>query len=171
MDLIVIAPPGKTRGRATLGEVGFDCTLGRAGIREVKREGDRATPAGRFAFRCVLFRQDRTAHPVTHLEVAPIRELDGWCDDPAHPAYNRMVRLPIDASHERLWRDDHLYDIVLVIGHNDAPVVPGAGSAVFVHLARPDFSPTEGCVAFTETDLRRILRTASAVDHIDIRLA
>ena len=171
MDLIVTATPGETQGRALLGEIAFDCALGRAGIRLTKREGDGATPAGKFPFRRVLFRQDRTAHPLTRLEVAPIRELDGWCDDPAHPVYNRMVRLPIDASHERLWRDDHVYDIVLVIGHNDAPVVAGKGSAVFVHLARAGFLPTEGCVAFMESDLRRILKGASTMDHIDIRLA
>ncbi|MFX6266199.1 hypothetical protein ABTF63_19150, partial [Acinetobacter baumannii] len=74
-------------------------------------------------------------------------KLDGWCDDPAHGDYNRKVRLPFSASHEQLWRDDDLYDLVVVIGYNDQPVQQGAGSAIFLHVADPNFKPTEGCVA------------------------
>ena len=82
---------------------------------------------------------------------------DGWCDDPGHPAYNRPVRLPINASAEALWRDDALYDIIGVLGWNDDPVVPGRGSAIFLHVARPDYAPTEGCIALALDDLRRVL--------------
>jgi L,D-peptidoglycan transpeptidase YkuD (ErfK/YbiS/YcfS/YnhG family) len=91
------------------------------------------------------------------LPTAPIAADDGWCDDPADPAYNRPVRLPYAGRHERLWRDDRLYDLVLVIGHNDDPVVAGAGSAVFVHVARPDWAPTAGCVALALPDLLTLL--------------
>ncbi|MCC7048580.1 MAG: L,D-transpeptidase family protein [Alphaproteobacteria bacterium] len=133
------------------------CALGRAGIRADKREGDSATPAGDFAFRRVLYRPDREAMPLARLAAAPIGEHDGWCDDPADPAYNRPVRLPYAARHERLWRPDGLYDLVLVIGHNDDPPVAGRGSAIFVHVARPDWGGTEGCIAFRVADLRRIL--------------
>jgi L,D-peptidoglycan transpeptidase YkuD (ErfK/YbiS/YcfS/YnhG family) len=133
------------------------CAVGRAGIRRDKREGDGATPAGIFALRRVLYRPDRLARPRTILPVTPIDPADGWCDAPEDAAYNRQVRLPHASSAERLWRDDRLYDLVAVTSHNSEPPVAGLGSAIFVHLARPDFAPTEGCVAFALADLRRVL--------------
>ncbi|HMN85128.1 MAG TPA: L,D-transpeptidase family protein [Bauldia sp.] len=136
------------------------CALGRSGIRLDKREGDGATPAGRYELLGVLWRPDRVARPVTGLPVAKIRPDSGWCDDPADRRYNRPVRLPYRASHERLWRDDRLYDLVVVIDHNFAHPVPGRGSAVFLHLAAPGFGPTAGCVAMTETTMRRLLARA-----------
>jgi L,D-peptidoglycan transpeptidase YkuD (ErfK/YbiS/YcfS/YnhG family) len=111
-----------------------------------------------FPLRRVLWRADRLPKPDTGLPCEPIGPDDGWCDDPADPAYNRPVKRPYAASHETMWRDDHLYDVVVVIGHNDSPVVPGDGSAVFLHLARPDRGPTAGCVAFARDDLLRLLR-------------
>jgi L,D-peptidoglycan transpeptidase YkuD (ErfK/YbiS/YcfS/YnhG family) len=92
--------------------VGFACALGRSGIAAQKREGDGATPAGRFAFRRVLFRRDQAAAPLTALPLAAIERDDGWCDDAHDPAYNRMIRLPFAASHERLWREDRICDLV-----------------------------------------------------------
>ena len=92
----------------------------------------------------------------------------GWCDDPAHPDYNRQVVLPFAASHEELWREDQIYDLVVVLGYNDDPVIPGKGSAIFLHLAREDFSPTEGCVACARTDLLDLLRTAKPGDALRI---
>jgi L,D-peptidoglycan transpeptidase YkuD (ErfK/YbiS/YcfS/YnhG family) len=105
----------------------------------------------------VLFRADRGPPPRCAVPVEPIAPEDGWCDDPRHRAYNRPVRLPFDGSHERLWREDALYDIVGVLGWNDDPVQPGRGSAIFLHVARPDFAPTEGCVALAPRDLRAVL--------------
>jgi L,D-peptidoglycan transpeptidase YkuD (ErfK/YbiS/YcfS/YnhG family) len=89
--------------------------------------------------------------------VEPIAPADGWCDDPAHRSYNRPVTLPFDASHEALWRGDEVYDVIGVLGWNDDPVERGRGSAIFLHLARQDFRPTEGCVALAARDLRRVL--------------
>ncbi|MFC5308527.1 L,D-transpeptidase [Azospirillum picis] len=134
------------------------CVLGRGGVREDKREGDGATPVGRFVLRRVLWRADRLPCPQTGLPVQPIAVDDGWCDAPDDPAYNRPVRRPYPASHETMWRDDHVYDIVVVMGHNDDPVVPGHGSAVFLHLARPDRAPTAGCVALAMEDMLRLLK-------------
>jgi L,D-peptidoglycan transpeptidase YkuD (ErfK/YbiS/YcfS/YnhG family) len=94
----------------------------------------------------VFYRADRIGRPATKLPCTAIAPEDGWCDAPADPAYNRKIRLPYKASAETLWRDDTLYDIVVVLGHNDDPVVPGAGSAIFLHLARDDGGPTEGCI-------------------------
>ena len=134
------------------------CALGRGGIRRDKREGDGATPVGSFALRRLLYRRDRLGEaPATALPAAAMARDDGWCDDPADTAYNRQVTLPFTASHEKLWRDDGLYDVVVVLGHNDEPPVPGLGSAIFLHVARPDYGPTEGCVALALEDLLELL--------------
>ena len=142
--------------------------LGRGGVRTDKQEGDGATPVGRFPLRRVYWRADRTAEPQTALPTQALQPDDGWCDDPADSAYNRPVKLPHPARHEKLWRDDHVYDLILVIGHNDDPVTPGAGSAVFVHLTRPERTPTEGCVAFDQADLRRLLARAAPGDWLTV---
>jgi len=146
------------------------CAVGRGSIRETKAEGDGVTPVGRWPLRRVLYRADRLAAPQTAFPIAPIGPDDGWCDDPADPAYNRPVRLPYPASHERLQRDDGLYDVVVVLGHNDDPVVPGAGSAIFLHVARDDYGPTEGCVALALEDLLRVLREAAPGSAVNVLL-
>ena len=144
------------------------CVLGRSGITNHKTEGDGATPAGCFTLRRILFRPDRIDRPVSALLVAPIGPHDGWCDDPRDPAYNRPVPLPYPASAETLWRDDGVYDIIVVLGHNDDPVVPGRGSAIFLHIARENFSPTKGCVALARADLIHILATVHLDDSLEI---
>lgn len=150
-------PAHKTRGNMQLGNETISVSLGRAGIVANKREGDGGTPAGRFAFRHIRYRKDRLAEPQTALTCYPIEPLDGWSDDIRDPDYNRLVHHPAEGkrtfSAEHLWREDHLYDIVIVIGHNDSPPVPGKGSAVFCHLMRGDFEPTEGCVAMALEDM------------------
>ena len=144
-------------GLFRLGREAFRCALGRGGIRADKREGDGATPVGDLPLRRVLYRADRVAAPSCRALVEPISPNDGWCDDPTHRDYNRAVRLPHPARHERMWREDRAYDIVGVLGWNDMPVERGRGSAIFLHLARPDLAPTEGCVALAEADLRAAL--------------
>ncbi len=171
MDLVVEATLGETRGLGRVGELAFPCALGRAGLLADKREGDGGTPIGRFAFRRLLYRADRVPHIETRLPALHIDPTDGWSSEPVAPSYNRPVRLPYKGRHEQLWRDDHLYDLVVVIGHNDAPVVPGAGSAIFLHLARPDWGPTAGCVAFRRDDLLAILSRITPADAITIRAA
>lgn len=136
------------------------CAIGRAGISAAKREGDGATPAGSFAMRFVLYRPDRETSPRTALPCRAIARDDGWCDAPADPDYNRMIRLPYKASAEALWRDDRRYDLMVPLGYNDVAVVPGKGSAIFLHLAAPDFAPTAGCVALAHTDLLAVLAAA-----------
>ncbi|MFN4275427.1 MAG: L,D-transpeptidase [Ferrovibrio sp.] len=141
------------------GGLQFRCALGKGGVKPEadKREGDGATPLGRYVLRQIYYRADRMAAPQTRLPVQALTPQDGWCDDPADPAYNRHVLLPYAASHEKLWRDDHVYDVIVVLGHNDDPPVPGMGSAIFLHLARPDYSSTEGCVALALSDLLALL--------------
>lgn len=123
----------------------------------MKREGDGGTPLGRFPIRLVLYRADRMKRPRTALPVRAIRAHDGWCDEPRDRNYNRLVRLPTKRSAEGLMREDALYDLVLVLGYNDRPRIRGKGSAIFVHLARDGYKPTEGCIAFSRRDLVGVL--------------
>ena len=152
-DDLVLHPPNILRWRGRR----FACAIGWGGVRTNKREGDGATPSGHFPLRRVLYRPDRLAPPRTALPIAPLDPKDGWCDDPAHPLYNRPLRLPHEARHEELWRTDRVYDLIVILGHNDAPVVRGLGSAVFLHVAQPDYAPTAGCVAVAAGDLLTIL--------------
>lgn len=146
-------------GRVEFSGHRWRCTLGRGGCRPAadKREGDGATPIGRWPLRWGYWRPDRLVRPNTRLPFTPLHPQQGWCDDPASPAYNRPVSLPFGASHEKLWRDDAVYDVIVVLGHNDAPPQSGMGSAIFLHVARPDFAPTEGCVAMALPDLLHLL--------------
>jgi len=164
MDLIV--EPQGARGTAEWAGHRFACALGRAGVRPDKREGDGATPVGKFPMRRVLYRPDRLPMPATGLPVVAIGPRDGWCDAPGDARYNRPVRLPWPASAETLWRPDRVYDLILVVGHNDSPPLHGLGSGIFVHVARPDFSPTAGCVALALADLGTIVAGARAGDAL-----
>ena len=141
------------------------CAIGRGGLRDDKREGDGATPRALLPLRRVLYRADRGPAPRCAVPVEPIGPRDGWCDDPAEAAYNRPVLLPFGGRHEALWRDDALYDIVGVLGWNDAPVLRGRGSAIFLHVAGPGQAPTEGCIALAPEDLRAAL--AAGLTAID----
>jgi L,D-peptidoglycan transpeptidase YkuD (ErfK/YbiS/YcfS/YnhG family) len=144
-------------GRLILGGQIFRVALGRHGVRGDKQEGDGATPTGRLPLRRVLYRADRLPVPACAVPVEPIAPDDGWCDDPDDSDYNRQVRLPHDARHEELWRTDGLYDLLGVLGWNDSPVLRGRGSAIFLHIARPDYAPTDGCIALAVEDIRRVL--------------
>ena len=126
----------------------------------MKREGDGASPIGVWSIRRVLYRPDREMRPDTALEAAPLAPDDGWCDAPDHPAYNRPVKLPFAASHEEMWRKDDLYDIVVVLGQNDDPVIAGGGSAIFLHVASQNYGSTAGCAAMTREDLLAFLAAA-----------
>nr|WP_298796252.1 L,D-transpeptidase family protein [uncultured Acetobacter sp.] len=140
--------------------------VGKNGLTEQKQEGDHATPIGIFPLRKVYYRADRIIKPRTILPVEPLSRLDGWCDDLKHTDYNRYIRLPHPARHELLWREDHVYDLIVVIGYNDNPVVSGRGSAIFMHLQRPDQTPTEGCLALSESELRSVLAAGANAVHI-----
>lgn len=166
MTVFVVTADGWTAD----GRDRWACAIGRGGMKTDKREGDGATPVGCWEMRRVLYRPDRLlAPPPTGLPVAAIVPDDGWCDDPADRAYNSAVSLAYPASHERLWRDDHVYDVIVVLGHNDRPPVPGLGSAVFLHVARPGYPPTEGCVALALPDLLALLARARPGDALEIR--
>jgi len=150
-----------THAVVQLGQLRFPCALGRAGCRVRKVEGDGATPIGCWRIHRVLYRPDRLLRPQVRLPLATIRPNAGWCDAPGDPNYNRAVAHPYPASAERLWRRDGLYDVVAVLGYNDRPRVRGKGSAIFVHLARPGFTPTDGCIALSRRDLTMLLAVLS----------
>jgi len=144
------------------------CALGRDGVRRNKIEGDGATPAGIWHPEAVLYRSGRALPPRTRLPVASIDRQDGWCDAPDDPAYNQPVRYPYRASAEHLWRSDRLYDLVVVLDHNRHPARPDKGSAIFMHLCRADFGPTEGCIALAKPDLRWLISIMTPATEIEI---
>ena len=152
MDIRVHAP-----GVLVYGGTSVRCALGRGGIGGTKLEGDGTTPAGRFPLRRVMYRPDRLARPGTALAVRELGPGDGWCDAPGCPDYNRLVHLPHDGGFEPLWRPDEIYDVLVDLGYNDDPVIDGRGSAVFLHVARAGYAPTEGCVALALSDLLDLL--------------
>jgi L,D-peptidoglycan transpeptidase YkuD (ErfK/YbiS/YcfS/YnhG family) len=142
--------------------------VGRAGVKADKHEGDGATPAGTYPLLSILYRPDRIAAPLSQLPVKPLWPSDGWVDEPADANYNRPVSLPYPASAEQMWREDDLYDALVVIGYNIEPVVPGAGSAIFLHIATPDFAPTAGCVAVRKEILLQLLPLLGPGSQIEI---
>lgn len=167
MDMVV-KKAAEGRYRLTMGDLSMRCAVGRSGMIRDKREGDGGTPVGIWPLRRVFFRPDKLKAPETKLRVVEISPADGWCDAPADKNYNRMVKLPYPASAEDMWRDDEIYDIVVELGYNDDPVVPGKGSAIFLHLARPNYSGTAGCVAVGLKDLRAILKLAGPGSKIHV---
>lgn len=158
------------RGKFSGGGITCQCALGRGGVigAAQKREGDGTSPLGKWRMKRVFYRPDRLVRPETDLPIVPLAEHDGWCDQPEHPLYNRPVRLPFEASHEKLWRDDHVYDLIVELSHNDAPVEPYRGSAVFFHLSHEDFRPTEGCVAIPLDYMNAVLKIATPESYVQI---
>lgn len=156
-----------SEGRFTLGGQTYRCAIGKGGVRGLdKQEGDGATPLGLLPIRRVLYRADRIAAPDCGFPIEPIGPDDAWCENPALRTYNTLINAPPGAPGDRLWREDHVYDLIAVLGWNDAPVVRNRGSAIFLHLARPDYSPTDGCVALNLPDLRRVL--AAGLTEIEV---
>ena len=154
---------GGHKGKIKVGNQVFDCALGKKGVLAAaeKREGDNKTPAGKWAFRKIFYRKDKIPLLVAPLEPVALEENFGWCDAADDVNYNKFVLHPYPKSAEHLWRKDDVYDIIVILGHNDDPVVPGYGSAIFMHVARPDYSGTEGCVALKKEDLITLLALAA----------
>ncbi len=151
-------------------EFSAPCVFGEAGLIDAseKREGDKASPIGIWPVRRALFRADRMEAPDTALRLDRIDPQDGWCDDPNDAGYNRQVRLPYRGRHEVLTRTDQLYDLIVILGHNDDPPVPGRGSAIFLHCQNPDGRPTLGCLALPPQDLIELVRRLEPGDEIEI---
>lgn len=135
----------------------YNCAIGKGGFSAYKKEGDGCAPLGEFKLRELWYRADKIIAPNTNLPLKIIGINDGWCDDPKSPDYNRHVILPYDFSHEKLWRNDSVYDLIIPLGYNDENIVAGKGSAIFMHIARENYEPTEGCIALKKEDLLKIL--------------
>lgn len=164
------APGHPSQARVQLAHGVRRAAIGKGSVGPLKREGDGGTPLGRFPVRLVLYRADRMQRPRTSLPVRAIRANDGWCDDPNDRNYNRLIKLPLTRSAEGLKREDALYDLVFVLGYNDRPRMRGKGSAIFVHLAREGYTPTEGCIAFSRRDLKAVLAELKrATDFLIVR--
>ncbi len=167
MTLLVVDAGARTlrAGRGPL-----PCAIGRAGTMAAadKREGDGCTPLGRWPVRGLLLRPDRLSHVAGALPWRWLRPDDGWSDDPDDPAYNRPVRLPHRFGAESLWRDDDAYDAIVVLGYNDAPPLPGHGSAIFLH-ALPASGVTAGCVALAHAALLALLPLLAPTDMLEVR--
>lgn len=173
MDIIVqTTDENATRGVLICGGQRYDCALGRSGVTIDKHEGDGKTPVGTYPLRVVFYRADRVARPETGIPVRPLTPSTGWSEDPARDDYNTEIAVPPCAEAapgvDRMTREDHVYDLTVVIGYNDDPPVKGRGSAIFMHVARPGYTPTQGCVALSESDLRAVLRLIDTDSKITI---
>jgi L,D-peptidoglycan transpeptidase YkuD (ErfK/YbiS/YcfS/YnhG family) len=147
-------PGDPAQGWLAAGPLRLPVALGRAGVKANKREGDGGTPRGTFRPLRLWWRADRGPRPRALLPMRRIGPDLAWCEDPTDRRYNRPMRVPPDAAGDRLWRPDHLYDLVIELDHNARPRVARRGSAVFIHVARPGFRPTAGCVALSLPRLR-----------------
>lgn len=145
------------------------CAFGKNGFATDKKEGDGCVPLGIFYLRECWYRADKIPAPKTNLPLKIITKNDGWCDDINSPDYNLHVQLPYNFSHEKLWRDDDVYDLIIPIGYNDAPIIMGKGSAIFLHVAEDNYTGTEGCIALSKNDLLEILPLLSPKTCIEIR--
>lgn len=144
---VVVSVRDRSKGFLIAGVAVFPCALGRGGVITAKREGDGGTPRATLPLRRLFYRGDRLRRPACLLPARKIGRRDAWCDDASDRRYNRLIDRPPGVAEERLTRDDALYDIIVELGWNDAPVIRGRGSAIFWHLARPGFTPTAGCIA------------------------
>jgi L,D-peptidoglycan transpeptidase YkuD (ErfK/YbiS/YcfS/YnhG family) len=150
-------PGDPRRGWLTAGALALPVALGRGGIKANKREGDGATPRGTFRLKRLWWRAARHPRPATMLPAQRIAPDDGWCEDPSDRHYNQRIKVPPNSKADRLAREDNLYDFIVELDHNTRPRVAGRGSAVFIHVARPSFAPTAGCIALNIFAFRRLL--------------
>ncbi len=170
VDIIQVfrSPLAPSRGTVVMGNLRFPCALGRGGVTHRKREGDGCTLAGTFGLIRAHYRRDKHPRPRTPLALKAIRPNDGWCDAPEDPRYNQPVTLPHRASCERMWRDDDVYDVVIDLAINRRPVIRGRGSALFLHIARPGYTPTQGCIAIAAKHMARLLARTGPRTKIEI---
>lgn len=140
----------------TYGENKVKCAIGKRGINFKRKEGDLITPRGTFKVINIFFRKDRIKDLKTKIKKIPIHKGIGWCDDPLSNKYNKLIRYPFKYNSEKLFRSDNIYDIILVLNYNMKPTIKNKGSAIFIHVAKKNFTPTKGCVAIVKTELKKL---------------
>jgi L,D-peptidoglycan transpeptidase YkuD (ErfK/YbiS/YcfS/YnhG family) len=146
----------------------FRCSLGKNSVGEKKFEGDNVTPAGIYKLVKVFFRKDRIAKIKSKMVFNEIKKNMGWCDDPKSRKYNKLIRLPSKFSHEKLFRKDHLYDLIIVINYNMNPIIKNKGSAIFIHLATKNYSPTSGCIGLKKKNMIELIKKLKKNEFIKI---
>jgi L,D-peptidoglycan transpeptidase YkuD (ErfK/YbiS/YcfS/YnhG family) len=146
----------------------FKCSLGKNGVTKNKVEGDKCTPSGVYRLKQVFYRADRINKITTNLKKIKIKKNMGWCDDPSSKRYNRLIKIPYKFSHEKLYRKDHIYDIVVILNYNMNPVVKKRGSAIFMHITKKNYLKTLGCIALKKNDLLEILNRVKKDNIIKI---
>tara|TARA_B100001093_G_scaffold84378_1_gene75917 strand:- start:1562 stop:2053 length:492 start_codon:yes stop_codon:yes gene_type:complete len=144
------------------------CSIGKRGIRKKRTEGDKSTPKGIFKIKYLLYRKDRLSGVRTKLKKYSIKKNMGWCDDVNSKKYNKLIILPSNLKHEKLYIKDHIYDLVIVINYNMNPTVKNKGSAIFLHIAKKNYSPTKGCVAISKKNMRILLKNLGKKNKIII---
>ena len=146
----------------------FKCALGKNGIKKKIKEGDNITPKGIFKIKTVYYRKDKIKKILTSLKIEKINKNMGWCDDPKSAAYNQLINLPNKFSYERLYRKDNIYDLIIVLNYNMSPIIKNKGSAIFMHVANNNYTPTKGCIALSKIDLLKILNKINKSTKIKI---
>ena len=151
----------------TYNKLKVKCAIGKKGIGYKKKEGDLITPIGQFKIKYILYRKDRVKI-ISKLKKKVIKKDMGWCDDPKSNQYNKLVKLPFNYNHEKLFRKANLYDIILILNYNMNPVKKNKGSAIFIHVAKNNFKKTEGCVAIKKIDLIKLIKEISTNTKVKI---
>ena len=134
------------------------CSIGKRGIGNKLKEGDSITPSGVYNIKYILYRKDRVKKIKSKIKSIIIKKDMGWCDDPNSKDYNKLIKLPYKYSHERLYKKENIYDILLVLNFNMNPIKKNKGSAIFIHVAKRNYKKTEGCVALKKTHLLKVVK-------------
>ena len=137
------------------------CAVGKRGVGKKKKEGDFITPLGNYRIKKVFFRKDRLKNLKTKIQKFEINKNMGWCNDPLSSSYNKLIKYPFNFSSEKLYRNDNIYDIIIVINYNINPIIKNKGSAIFIHIAKKNYKKTEGCVAIKKRDMKKLLKMIS----------
>ncbi len=141
----------------TYNKLKIKCAIGKKGIGYKRKEGDLITPSGQFRIKFILYRKDRVKI-LTKLKKKVIKKNMGWCNDPKSRHYNKLVKLPFAHKHEKLYRKENIYDIILVLSYNMSPIKKNKGSAIFIHVSKNNYKKTEGCVAIKKINLIRLIK-------------
>ena len=142
----------------TFGKFKAKCSIGKGGIGNKRKEGDLITPKGRYKIKFILYRKDKIKKVKSKIKRIVIKKNMGWCNDPKSRKYNQLIKLPTVYKHEKLFRKDNIYNIILVLNFNMNPIIRDKGSAIFIHVARRNYKKTEGCVALKKTHLLKIVK-------------
>jgi len=149
----------KNKHTLQIDEFKFKCCIGKKGSTYNKKEGDKKTPKGTFKIENLYFREDRVKNLKSRLKMTAIKDYMGWCDDPKSDKYNKLIRFPFNYSAEKLYRRENIYDILLVLNFNMNPIKKNKGSAIFIHVAKKSFQPTQGCIALNKSELIKLVKS------------